>query len=472
MPFTRYEPFLPIDLTDRTWPTKRMARPARRQPGPHRPDGSAAQAAHVRHAGEDGLQGDRGRFPQRQPARLRLRAPADRRRPDPRRRHHPGAHPVPSRADRAHLRGDRRRPQAIVHFYNSTNPLQREVVFGMDKAGIIDIAVNGAKLCKKLEETIPETFVRYEYSPGELHAHRAGVRDRGVPRGDGRHRADAGEAAHPQPAGNRRVLHAQRVRRRDRVVRPPHPQSRAAWSSACTRTTTAAPPRGRRAGDAGRRRPRGGHAVRQRRAHRQRRRGQPGHQPDGQRRRPAARHQRHRRAAASGRVLQPAARQALATRGSATSCTPRSAAATRTRSRRASRHSTPRRPPTAASTRCGACPTCRSTPSTSGRSYEAVIRVNSQSGKGGVAYVMKTEHGFDLPRRLQIEFSKSSSSAPTPRAARSAPEEIWDGLPAEYLPARRRCNSTRCTPRSDGGRSTRRSPSVSTSTASRRTLTG
>ncbi|MCK4178087.1 2-isopropylmalate synthase, partial [Aciditerrimonas ferrireducens] len=40
-----------------------------------------------------------------------------------------------------------------------------------------------------------------------------------------------------------------------------------------------------------------------------------------------------------------------------------------------------------------------------GRTYEAVIRVNSQSGKGGVAYIMKTEHGLDLPRRLQIEFS-------------------------------------------------------------------
>ena len=42
-----------------------------------------------------------------------------------------------------------------------------------------------------------------------------------------------------------------------------------------------------------------------------------------------------------------------------------------------------------------------------GRTYEAVIRVNSQSGKGGVAYVMKAEHGFDLPRRLQIEFTKT-----------------------------------------------------------------
>src|SRR5436190_24225282 len=41
--------------------------------------------------------------------------------------------------------------RAIVHFYNSTNPLQREVVFGLDRAGIVDIAVNAAKLCKKLE---------------------------------------------------------------------------------------------------------------------------------------------------------------------------------------------------------------------------------------------------------------------------------------------------------------------------------
>src|ERR1700722_18527646 len=41
-----------------------------------------------------------------------------------------------------------------------------------------------------------------------------------------------------------------------------------------------------------------------------------------------------------------------------------------------------------------------------GRSYEAVIRVNSQSGKGGVAYIMKAEHQLDLPRRMQIEFSR------------------------------------------------------------------
>ncbi|MFM8390835.1 MAG: 2-isopropylmalate synthase, partial [Actinomycetota bacterium] len=56
-------------------------------------------------------------------------------------------------------------PRAIVHFYNSTNPLQRRVVFGLEKEGIVDIAVNAAKLCKKLEETVPKTKVRYEYSP-------------------------------------------------------------------------------------------------------------------------------------------------------------------------------------------------------------------------------------------------------------------------------------------------------------------
>ena len=56
-------------------------------------------------------------------------------------------------------------PRAIVHFYNSTNPLQRRVVFGLDKPGIVDIATSAARLAKKLEKTLPGTVVRYEYSP-------------------------------------------------------------------------------------------------------------------------------------------------------------------------------------------------------------------------------------------------------------------------------------------------------------------
>ncbi len=60
------------------------------------------------------------------------------------------------------LRGAR---QAIVHLYNSTSVLQRKVVFGLSQDGIVDIALQGARLCRKLEETIPDTQVYYEYSP-------------------------------------------------------------------------------------------------------------------------------------------------------------------------------------------------------------------------------------------------------------------------------------------------------------------
>ena len=55
--------------------------------------------------------------------------------------------------------------QAIVHLYNSTSVLQREVVFRTNEDGIVDIALEGAKLCRKFEETIPETRIYYEYSP-------------------------------------------------------------------------------------------------------------------------------------------------------------------------------------------------------------------------------------------------------------------------------------------------------------------
>ena len=55
--------------------------------------------------------------------------------------------------------------RAVVHFYNSVSELQRRVVFGLDKAGIIDIAVKAAELCKKYEAQVPGTAIRYEYSP-------------------------------------------------------------------------------------------------------------------------------------------------------------------------------------------------------------------------------------------------------------------------------------------------------------------
>jgi 2-isopropylmalate synthase len=69
-----------------------------------------------------------------------------------------------------------------------------------------------------------------------------------------------------------------------------------------------------------------------------------------------------------------------------------------------------------------------------GRSYEAVIRVNSQSGKGGVAYIMKAEHGLDLPRRLQIEFSSAIQNITEDTGTEIAPADMWATFQSEYLP--------------------------------------
>ncbi|RYP85908.1 2-isopropylmalate synthase [Nocardioides guangzhouensis] len=68
-----------------------------------------------------------------------------------------------------------------------------------------------------------------------------------------------------------------------------------------------------------------------------------------------------------------------------------------------------------------------------GRTYEAVIRVNSQSGKGGVAYILKAEHKLDLPRRAQIEFSRVVQHRTDTEGGEMAPEEIWSVFSAEYL---------------------------------------
>jgi 2-isopropylmalate synthase len=69
-----------------------------------------------------------------------------------------------------------------------------------------------------------------------------------------------------------------------------------------------------------------------------------------------------------------------------------------------------------------------------GRTYEAVIRVNSQSGKGGVAYIMRTEHRLDLPRRLQIEFSQVIQRVTDSEGGEIAPAAMWATFSQEYLP--------------------------------------
>ncbi|MFC6707594.1 2-isopropylmalate synthase [Flexivirga alba] len=70
-----------------------------------------------------------------------------------------------------------------------------------------------------------------------------------------------------------------------------------------------------------------------------------------------------------------------------------------------------------------------------GRSYEAVVRVNSQSGKGGVAYLLKTEHQLDLPRRLQIEFSAVVQQHTDAAGGEVTAERLWEAFQDEYLPS-------------------------------------
>ena len=68
-----------------------------------------------------------------------------------------------------------------------------------------------------------------------------------------------------------------------------------------------------------------------------------------------------------------------------------------------------------------------------GRSYEAVIRINSQSGKGGIAYILEKEHGLELPRRLQIEFSKVVQAIADGEGVELAADRLWGAFEAEYL---------------------------------------
>ncbi|MBW4077775.1 MAG: 2-isopropylmalate synthase [Acidobacteria bacterium] len=73
-------------------------------------------------------------------------------------------------------------------------------------------------------------------------------------------------------------------------------------------------------------------------------------------------------------------------------------------------------------------------PKHTGRTYEAIIRVNSQSGKGGVAYLLSAEHGLDLPRAMQVEFSKRVQELTEETGTEISPAEIWDVFTTTYQP--------------------------------------
>ena len=250
-PSQKYRPFAadrlarPHVAVDRRSPGRRSGcqhRPARRQPGADRADGRRAQAAHVPAAREDRLQGDRGRLSVGVADRLRLRAQADRGRPDPRRRDHPGAHAVARGADRAHVRvGARReaRDRAPLQLDLAAVPA-RGVRQGQAPASSRSRSTARAASRQCAAEQ-PDTDWRFEYSPEtftttELDFAKEiceAVMDVWQP--------TPAQADHPQPAGDRRGRDAERLRRPDRMDAPQPRAPRQRRAAACTRTTTAAP---------------------------------------------------------------------------------------------------------------------------------------------------------------------------------------------------------------------------------------
>src|SRR3954451_2830888 len=296
----------------------------------------------------------------------------------------------------------------IVHFYNSTSTLQRKVVFGLDTDGITEIATNAAHLCRKLEHTIPETNIRYEYSPESFTGTEIdyaieiceAVMDAIEPTPERPlilNLPATVEMYTPNIYADVIESFSRTISRRDSVVLSLHPHNDRGSAVAATELALMA----------------GADRVEGTLFGNGERTGNvdivtlamnlfsQGIDPeldlsDIDKVRRASEyctqlpvHPRHPYAgdlvytAFSG-SHQDAIKKGIERIGGITD-----------------------RPLEAGEYEEWAVPYLPIDPKHVGRTYEAVIRVNSQSGKGGVAYIMKAEHGFALPRRLQIEFSKT-----------------------------------------------------------------
>ena len=332
------------------------------------------------------------------------------------------------------IRGAR---QAIVHLYNSTSTLQRRVVFGLPREGIVDIAVQGARLCRKLTETVRDTEVLFEYSPESYTGTELdfavevcnAVNDIWQPTPDRKaiiNLPATVEMATPNVYADSIEWMHRNLARRDSVVLSLHPHNdrgtavaaaELGYMAGADRIEGCLFGNGERTGNVclvtlgmnlfaqgidpqidfsdideirrtveycnqlpvNERHPYGGDLV---------------------------------YTAFSG-SHQDAIKKGLEwmQRDAAEAGVP------------VDEH------------RWGV-PYLPIDPKDVGRTYEAVIRVNSQSGKGGVAYVMKTEHQLDLPRRLQIEFSQVIQARTDASGGEVSPAQMWEAFDAEYLQPR------------------------------------
>ncbi|MGA1161751.1 MAG: 2-isopropylmalate synthase [Ilumatobacteraceae bacterium] len=331
------------------------------------------------------------------------------------------------------LRGAKK---AIVHFYNSTNPLQREVVFDLDKGGIVDIAVNAARKCMSLEPTLAGTEVRYEYSPESFTLTEPefaievceAVMDVIQPTPERPlilNLPATVECYSPNVYGDVIEWFGRTIKNRESIVISLHPHNdRGCAVAAAEFGVMAGADRvegtlfgnGERTGnvdivnlamnlfvngvdpeldisdiDALRR------------------------TAEYCNRLPV--HPRHPYVGDLVYTAFSGSHQDAIKKGF--EAIDRKAAAAGRAPGEYEQWGVPYLP---------------LDPKHLGRTYEAVIRVNSQSGKGGVAYVMKTEHGFDLPRRLQIEFSKSIQHITEDLGTEISPLTMWDAFKSEYFP--------------------------------------
>ena len=327
--------------------------------------------------------------------------------------------------------------QAIVHFYNSTSVLQRRVVFDLPEEGIIDIALQGARLCRKLEETIPETTVYYEYSPESYTGTELEFAVRVCneviavidPTPDRKMIVNLPatvEMATPNVYADSIEWMIRHLDRRESLVVSLHPHNdRGEGVAAAELGYLAGADRiegclfgnGERTGNVCL-------VTLGMNLYSQGIDPQVDFSDMAEIRRTVEYcnqlpvHERH---PWGGDLVY------TAFSGSHQDAIKKGFEDMERRGRAAGK--------TVDELDWGV-PYLPIDPHDIGRSYEAVVRVNSQSGKGGSAYLLKSEHGLDLPRRLQVEFSQVVQRRADEQGGEVTAKELWRIFRDEYLPAK------------------------------------
>jgi 2-isopropylmalate synthase len=314
---------------------------------------------------------------------------------------------------------------AIVHFYNSTSVLQRRVVFGLDKAGITKIATDAAKICRDLEQTLPDTNIRYEYSPesftGTEIDYSIEICDAVIAAIDPRpdwplilNLPATVEMSTPNVYADLIEYFHRNISKREAIVLSLHPHN----DRGCA---VAAAELGQMAGAD---------------------RVEGCLFGNGER---------------TGNVDVVTLAMNLFSQGVDPKLDITDIDALRRTAEYCNRLPVHPRHPYVGDLVYTAfsgshqdaikkgiaalprdydlweVPYLPIDPHHVGRSYEAVIRVNSQSGKGGVAYIMEVEHSMMLPRRLQIEFSHAIQHVTEDTGTEISPGKMWDVFSTEYL---------------------------------------